>query len=84
MTTKTKTVVSIIIVLFWAVINSLIDFFTPVVSGVATAQQLNDTVEAYSMAKFIREGGLFNITGLISLIFLIIIWFVFSTTPNKK
>lgn len=60
-------------VLYAAVMQAFTFFYSPT-AGALTAQQLNDSVESYAFAMFVRDGGVQSV-GIFALIFgLLTIW----------
>lgn len=62
----------------------LIDLFYSPLAGTTTAAQLNDTVESWSIAKFIRDGNLTSIISYITVLLLLLIWIPYLLRKRKK
>lgn len=55
---KTRIYISLILALLYFSLLGFYNFYHAPLAGYATAQQLNDTLEGYTFAKFVRDGYL--------------------------
>lgn len=84
---KIRIITTTIVSTLYLLAMKLINFYYSPLSGSSTALQLNDNIEGYSAAKFIRDGNLDNmVTGafILSLIFIWINFFFPSNKQNKQ
>lgn len=81
---KIRLYLSIVLLMFWAIINNIIKFYYSPLTGVATAQSLNDNISSYTWAKFIRDGGLNNGINYITIGLFLIIWISYIFKSEKK
>lgn len=84
MKSKTKIVLTVVILLLDAIIYKIWNFLYSVTSSVATSNSLKDDVGSYSIAKFIRDGQFDNLLAIVTLILLILIWSFSSKNDSKK
>lgn len=82
---KIRIIFTFILVLVYAGISGTISFFYPVVAGAANAQLATDTVQGYTIAKFISDGCLnfYLILLLIGLLGITWLPFIFSSKKNS-
>lgn len=78
---KLRIVLSVIVaILGWLTESTYKMFYSPI-TGVATAQSLNeDSGTGYAFAKFVREGGFENLIIGSTLVVLALIWLI----PSRK
>ncbi len=83
---KTPIILTGLVAIFGSICNGLINFYYSPISGTATAQQLNDTIEAYTWAKFVRDGHLYSTLTFFCYLVIILIWvsWFYSNKQNKN
>jgi hypothetical protein len=71
---KLRIILSAIVCVFFYAASQLFSLYYSPITGVATAQSLNDDSNSYVMAKFIREGGVNSTIFYCALVILALIW----------
>lgn len=71
---KTRIVLSLLTIAFAWIAEAIYRLFYSPITGVATAQTVNDDVQSYALAKFIRDGGVENSIFYLTLFVLLLIW----------
>jgi len=83
MKTKTKIILSIVSALFLHLVNSIFNFIYSPIIGQISAQQVNDSVSDYALAKFFRDGCFSECLFLIWASFILGVWLI-GNKNNKK
>ncbi len=80
---KFRTYLTIIVILIYLSTLGLIDFFHSPLAGAANAQQATDTLQGYSIAKFIAGGYIYFYLKVVVFGFLALVWIPFWFFPKK-
>lgn len=71
---KAKIVITLILLIMFTSFLWVYHLFYSPISGVATAQSLNDSVDSYVWAKFIRDGGVETSSRTLLILAVLIVW----------
>ncbi len=81
---RLKLILSAIFVFGYFLAEYLINLFYSPMAGVATAQQLDDSVTSFGLAKFIRDGDLYRALTILLVLALVLIWVPFRNKNKTK
>jgi len=81
---KLRIMLSAITVFLSLTLDKTINFFYSPITGLATANSLNDSVGNYGWAKFVRDGEINDLIWWSCAVILSIIWIQFMIKYNKQ
>jgi hypothetical protein len=71
---KIKLILTSLVAAFYFVANYIVNLIYSPVAGIATANQVNDSVSDYAWAKFVRDGGLQSTIFWVTIGLFVLIW----------